>query len=88
MKYKETELSLTKVISDMEEKYGKQRTNNILRNITTKEVAEDIADIKDYRKVFELIKKLQEDIYTDTMYPNDLRPETNHGYTTKYKGLD
>ena len=37
MKYKETELSLTKVISDMEEKYGKQRTNNILRNITTKE---------------------------------------------------
>ena len=40
------------------------------------------------REVFELIKKLQEDIYTDTMYPNDLRPETNHGYTTKYKGLD
>ena len=37
MKYKGTELSLTKVISDMEEKYGRQRTNNILRNITTKE---------------------------------------------------
>ena len=37
MKYKETELSLTKVISDMEEKYGKQRTNNILRNITARE---------------------------------------------------
>ena len=37
MKYKETELSLTKVISDMEDKYGKQRTNNILRNITAKE---------------------------------------------------
>ena len=37
MKYKETELSLTKVISDMEEKYGKERTNNILRNITTRE---------------------------------------------------
>ena len=37
MKYKETELNLTKVISDMEEKYGEQRTNNILRNITTRE---------------------------------------------------
>ena len=47
-----------------------------------------ISDIKDYRKVFELIKKLQEDIYTDTMYPNDLRPEENHGYRTKYNGLN
>ena len=37
MKYKETELSLIKVISDMEEKYGKERTNNILRNVTAKE---------------------------------------------------
>ena len=37
MKYKEIELSLTKVISDMEEKYGKERTNNILRNITARE---------------------------------------------------
>ena len=37
MKYKETELSLTKVVSDMEDKYGKERTNNILRNITAKE---------------------------------------------------
>lgn len=43
-----------------------------------------IADIKDYREVFEIIKKLQEDIYTDTMYPNDLRPKENHGYQTKY----
>ena len=47
-----------------------------------------IADIKDYRKVFELIKKLQEDIYTDTMYPNALRPEENQGYRTKYNGLN
>lgn len=46
-----------------------------------------IADIRDYIKVFEIIKKLQEDIYTDTMYPNDLRPEENHGYRTKYRGL-
>lgn len=47
-----------------------------------------IADIKDYMKVFEIIKKLQEDIYTDTMYPNDLRPDENHGYKTKYDGSD
>ena len=47
-----------------------------------------IADIKDYRRVFELIKNLQENIYTDTMYPNDLRPEENHGYRTKYNGLN
>ena len=47
-----------------------------------------ISDIKDYRKVFELIKKLQEDIYTDTMYPNALRPEENPGYRTKYNGLN
>ena len=46
-----------------------------------------IQDIRDYRKVFELIKKLQEDIYTDSLYPNDLRPKENHGYKTKYKGL-
>lgn len=45
-----------------------------------------IEDIKDYQHVFELVKKLQEDIYTDTMYPNDLRPADNHGYKTEYKG--
>lgn len=47
-----------------------------------------IEDIKDYRKIFELVKKLQEDIYTDTMYPNALRPSENTGFKTKYKGLD
>ena len=31
------------------------------------------------------IKKLQEDVYTDTMYPNDLRPKENHGYNTEVK---
>ena len=46
-----------------------------------------ITDIRDYQKVFELVKKLQTDIFADTMYPNDLRPAENHGYRTKYKGL-
>lgn len=43
-----------------------------------------IHDIPDYMEVFQLIKQLQTDIYADTMYPNDKRPETNHGYQTKY----
>ena len=46
-----------------------------------------IADIRGYQDVFEMIKKLQTDIFSDTMYPNDLRPKENHGYETKYKGL-
>lgn len=46
-----------------------------------------INSITDYSKVYQLVKKLQRDIYSDTMYPNDLRPKENHGYNTKYKGL-
>ena len=45
-----------------------------------------IKDIPDYTEVFNLVKKLQTDIYSDTMYPNDLRPKENHGYNTEYKG--
>ena len=63
-------------------------SSNIRVNSRPLDVGTTIADIKDYRKVFEIIKKLQEDIYTDTMYPNDLRPEENHGYRTKYNGLN
>lgn len=63
-------------------------SSNIRVNGRPLDVGTTIADIKDYRKVFEIIKKLQEDIYTDTMYPNDLRPAGNHGYRTKYNGLN
>ncbi|MBO5576784.1 MAG: PH domain-containing protein [Ruminococcus sp.] len=45
-----------------------------------------ITDIAEYQEVFSLVKQLQTDVYSDTMYPNDLRPEENHGYQTKYKG--
>lgn len=41
--------------------------------------------ISDYVEVYNLIQQLQTDIYADTMYPNDLRPEENHGYQTKYR---
>ena len=45
-----------------------------------------INSISNYTEVYNLIKKLQKDIYTDAMYPNDLRPKENHGYKTEYKG--
>lgn len=45
-----------------------------------------INSISNYAQVYKLIQKLQKDIYSDIMYPNDLRPEENHGYRTKYKG--
>lgn len=45
-----------------------------------------ICDIADYQQVFSMLKQLQTDIYADTMYPNDLRPTTNHGYQTEYMG--
>lgn len=45
-----------------------------------------INSISNYAEVYNIVKKLQEDIYTDVMYPNDKRPDENHGYRTKYKG--
>lgn len=45
-----------------------------------------INSIEDYTTVYNLVKKLQTDIYTDVMYPNDKRPAENHGYNTEYKG--
>ena len=52
--------------------------------ITTSAISID--SIANYADVYKLVKKLQEDIYTDVMYPNDLRPKENHGYKSKYKG--
>ena len=45
-----------------------------------------INSIENYTEVYNLVKKLQKDIYTDVMYPNDKRPKENHGYKTEYKG--
>lgn len=47
-----------------------------------------ISDIKDYQEVFKLIKQLQTDVYSDTMFPNDMRPKENHGYQTTYANPD
>lgn len=46
-----------------------------------------IASISNYVDVYNLVKKLQTDIYTDVMYPNAKRPSENPGYNTEYKGL-
>ena len=45
----------------------------------------NINSISNYTEVYQLVKKLQKDIYSDIMYPNDLRPQENHGYKTKYR---
>mgnify|MGYP003455818847 CR=1 FL=1 len=47
----------------------------------------NINSISNYTEVYQIVKKLQKDIYADIMYPNDLRPEENHGYNTQYKGF-
>ena len=46
-----------------------------------------LASIKNYTEVYNMVKKLQQDIYSDIMYPNDKRPQENHGYNTEYKGM-
>ncbi len=47
----------------------------------------NIASVSDYTNVYNIVKKLQIDIYADVMYPNAKRPDENPGYNTKYKGL-
>ena len=44
-----------------------------------------INSISNYKDIYNLVKKLQTDIYTDVMYPNDKRPAENHGCNTEYK---
>ena len=43
-----------------------------------------ICDIADYQEVFNMLKTVQTDVYSDTMYPNAMRPENNPGYNTSY----
>ena len=45
-----------------------------------------IRNISDFQSVFQLVNNMQTDVYSDTMYPNALRPETNPGYNTQYSG--
>lgn len=64
------------------------QANPATRNgrMTSTNAGISIESISNYIEVYNIVKKLQEDIYTDVMYPNDLRPKANHGYKTKYRG--
>ena len=63
---------------DVEATTSQMNQNGIPASISFK-------SISNYDEVYKLVKKLQIDIYTDVMYPNDKRPKTNHGYKTEYK---
>ena len=60
-------------------------TNQLTQN--GKSTTISIASISNYIEVYNIVKKLQTDIYTDVMYPNAKRPSENPGYNTEYKGL-
>ena len=60
-------------------------TNQITQN--GKSATISISSVSDYVKVYNLVKKLQTDIYSDIMYPNAKRPDENPGYNTKYTGM-
>lgn len=47
-----------------------------------------IYNIPDFKEVFSLVNNLQTDMYSDTMFPNAMRPETNPGYNTQYTGMN
>lgn len=64
-----------------------ETNTQIISNNNPNSAKLSISNISDYQQVFNLVKKLQIDVFSDTMYPNDLRPAENHGYKTKYKGL-
>lgn len=55
-------------------------------NQNGKHVIISISSISNYVDTYQLVKKLQTDIYTDVMYPNAKRPSENPGYNTEYKG--
>ena len=54
-------------------------------HITANTKSAVIEDIKNPYEYGNRIQKLVKDIKADISYPNDLRPEENHGYNTKYK---
>lgn len=45
-----------------------------------------VEDIGNPYFIQERLQKISNDIKTDMQFPNDLRPEENHGYNTQYKG--
>lgn len=60
-------------------------TNQLSQKGTSETISID--SISNYIDVYNMVKKLQTDIYADVMYPNAKRPNENSGYNTEYKGL-
>src|SRR5574344_2036717 len=61
-------------------------SNNFSTNRNSSMGGSVIYDIEDPYKTLNIIQKIVLDIQTDMTYPNDLRPNENHGYRTDYKG--
>ena len=59
---------------------------NANANNTTISRNSSIIDIENPREIYKKIQKIALDIQTDIHYPNALRPDTNEGFKTKYKG--
>ena len=59
-------------------------SSNFTRN--NKSASMSISSVSNYIDIYNLVKKLQKDIYTDVMYPNNKRPKENNSYKTEYKG--
>ena len=53
---------------------------------TTAGETHQVEDIKNPYFIMERLQKITLDIKSDMQYPNDLRPEGNHGYNSKYDG--
>ncbi len=56
--------------------------------VTAAEQSAVLCDINNPYKIMTSLQKITHDIKTDIHFPNDLRPDTNHGYNTAYKGED
>ena len=54
--------------------------------ISGKGKAQVLWDIENPYPVVNDLQKIVNDIKTDTYFPNDLRPDTNEGFRTKYTG--
>lgn len=48
--------------------------------------SQSFLDIENAYEIYPKLQKVVLDIQTDIEFPNDLRPDENHGYNTKYKG--
>lgn len=42
-----------------------------------------IINISEYEEIYKMVTKLQRDVYSDTQFPNQYRPNNNPGYNTK-----